>query len=272
MATNEVLELYRTNYDDLKRNLNYFEWVELETYKQLFERIDEIFDDVRKQIYHGELLGSSRFIPYEVLYHDNELIQRFPQVLTYYKDKVYELLDELRMYYMDLYIVGNFDGLEDGAVLETTRIFDVLYNLIWGSNFETFYVYYYDDIRSVLQMDDYDTAKQIFEKYTGSIISDISNTIQKLLIAKKQKDRRNELLRTYLSLKKIDLKTIDQLLDNIEQNRQLLTSFYTWLNTLIESLKRTLIYYSRAADSITATLNNPDKAPYFRDLLLNIGK
>jgi hypothetical protein len=194
-------------------------------------------------------------------------------VLTYYKNKFFELINDLRQN-IDLYIVGNFDGLEDGAVIETSRIFDTLYNMIWGQDYEYLYSTQLSNIISALQLDDYDTARDIFESYFDEYIKQNIDTLNKLLDAinnpdKKKEDSISELLKMYLSLKGIDVENIEQLMKNIKTNSDdiIYQQFVSWVNNIVNGLKQVIIYQIRARDSIVSTLNNPDKRVYLRDLI-----
>ena len=153
MAYNEIPELLQTNPDDIKRILTDKEFRELNTYKRIFERLDTMFYDLRKQIFDGIMLGSNRFIPYEQLYYDDNIRKNFPYALSYYKNKFYEFITDL-LQYIDLYIPGNLDGLEDSIILEVSRIFETLYNFIWSRGYEYFYTMLLPKILSVLRMDD----------------------------------------------------------------------------------------------------------------------
>ena len=262
MATYEVLEL--NNYDDIKRILNRNELQEYNTYQQYFKEIDNMFHNIRQQIFNGFMLGAYKFIPYDLLFNNDYIRNNFPYVLTYYKNKFYEFIKDLS-YYLDLYIVGNFEGLEDGAVIETSKVFDTLYNFIWAQNYEYFYSVYFDDIYTLIIVDDYDATKQIFSKYFNEIIDQNINTMKKLIEIIDKRKTDTELLRMYLSIKGIDTENIKNILKSLDN--ELLSEFNIWLTNLLNGIRQIILLQTRARDSVISTLNNPDKRIQFKELM-----
>jgi len=267
-----------TDYDDIKRTTNRFELGYLSKLEEYYEQIDIIFDKVEKQIFEQFNLGSDYFIEYSDLYNNEYIIQNYPEVLSYYKDKLYSLINIKLSQYIDGLTINNNT---DSEYLEKSSIFHYWYNTIFGIMYNTFKLDVHDSIVKLYEINDIESIKELFKNYYKTIIDEQLYNLKNLLEIKQEilnQDsvtdiKTKTLIRNYLLMKNIDIDKLEQLYNRLKENNldnQLRAEFIKWIDDIINNLKITIDRISYTRDICIASLNNPETSNNFLSLIVKL--
>ena len=277
MATNEILEI-RNLPDEIKRNFTTKDLAYLQTCEEYFQFIDDMFDKIRNQIYHGLYIGIPVYIPYSAFENLEYIKINLPDVLIYYKNAFYNFIHEdIIPLFEFFYSNTSIDNIEDVPIV--SEYFDTFYNLLFGSNYDNLSLNYLEDIKNVLQYGDYDTAIKFFDKYFSSIvkryrklIEDIDKNLKELKNKNNKDNIACDLYMLYLSLKNANTDTLASVITklNKQDSNSIINEISNWINDVLAIFRKQITDTINTRDIIIATFNNPHKRDRLREIILQM--